>query len=268
MSRYPENKYRDEPEDDLHDVTDVTLNTDRGGAHGTVVAQSRRKALSRSLSKLYRYKKPLILAAAAALVFLITLIVVVIALSGGNDSGEPEVGVTLPTVDVPVEKLGTNQDALVEILITRYSARGMDIAPLKDPETFQGRALEYVAGSELFEQLTPDKNVERYAAVVFYLSTNRQPHLLNKSAEPWVRSQNWLTRSEICLWEGIECDVEEKIVGIVLPENKMSGMLPLELSLLEHLAKIDFTSNLIYMDKEYHRLWSLLPNLRQLLMGT
>ncbi|KAL7578251.1 hypothetical protein ACA910_012670 [Epithemia clementina (nom. ined.)] len=261
MSQYPENNATQDAVD-LHDVTD-TLGPDGGGAHAIGST-----AYSRESYKKKRLTKMMIYGTIVTVVLVVIIGVSIAAAGGGKKSGNtaPVVGVALPPAQVPETQHDSNRKKLSDLLVPLYTARGMDMATVSDATTFQGRALDYVAGSELFEQLTDVQIVERYAAVVFYLSTYRQPHLLNDNLEDWPKKQNWLTDTAICLWEGIECDAEERVVGIVLQENKMSGVLPLELSLLENLAKLDFTSNLIYMDQDYHGLWSILPNLRQLLM--
>ena len=268
----PADKIKDETNDtkdaddsdsvDLHDITDVTLGPDGGGAHSMVATKSASEVSARQR----RTKKLLIYAAIATVVLCIIIGIAVGVSGGGSSSSGSTVGVTLPKPQVEESTLERNRKTLTQILIPRYTARGMDMAPVSEPDTFQNRALDYVAGSELFEELTADQNVERYAVVVFYLSTFRQPHLLNQNLQPWQRNRNWLANTEICLWEGIECNANEAVVGIVLPENRMSGTLPFELSLLDSLSKLDLTSNLIYMDENNHGLWSMLPGLRELLM--
>jgi len=265
MPRFPGDGYRDEPTvqpEDLHDVAvhDVSLGPDGGG--GVPVGSGR--SYNDDKRKKW-YKNPIVWASACLCLVIIGIVGTIVALAGDGDS-EPKVGVQLPGPDVDADTAASNRNAFTQVLMARYNDKGMDWSTVSNPESFQGRALEYVIGSELYAQLSEDENVERYAAVVFYLSTFRQPHLLTSEVDKWNRSNGWTTKQSLCVWEGVQCNGDNRLVGLILPENNLSGSLPLELALFDQFDKFDFSSNLIYMDEDYHELWTLLPNLRELVM--
>jgi hypothetical protein len=264
MPRFPGDGYRDEPAgvhpEDLHDVVhDVSLGPDGGGG---VAVGSTNQYGDKSGRKWY--KNPIVWASVAVCLVIIGIIGTVVALSSGG--GGTSVGAGLPGPDLDPDTTAANRNEFTQVLMTRYNDKGMDWAPVSNPESFQGRALEYIAGSDLYAQLSDDQNVERYAAVVFYLSTFRQPHLLTAVADKWERASGWTTKQSICVWEGVQCNAEDRVVGLILPENGLTGSLPLELALFDSLTKFDFSSNLIYMDEDNHALWAILPQLRELVM--
>lgn len=260
MAQFPAQNYRDEPSVQPEDLHDVSLGPDGGGA-GIIGG---RKRDSKTVKRKW-YKHPIFLASSALCLVMIGIIGSIIALA--SDSGDSSsVGVKLPEPDLDPDTTAKNRDAFHQVLSARYNDKGMDFAPVLDPNSFQGRAVEYVVGSDLFSQLSEDKNVDRYAAVVFFLSTYRQPHLLTSNADEWNRANAWITKETLCIWEGIECNADEQVLGIILPDNKLTGTLPLELALFNQLIKLELSSNLIYMDETNHELWTLLPSLRDLIM--
>ena len=187
-----------------------------------------------------------------------------LARSGGNDGGG--VGTSLPRPDLPASQVNANRDELGKLLLTMYNERGMDWDPVSELDTFQGQALTFVAGSSTYAQLSRAEKIEKYALVVFYLSTFRQPHALLAVAQKWTSNQNWLGKESVCVWEGIVCNSEESVQQILLPNHQLSGSLPAELSLLLNLETIDLTTNYIYMEADDHFLWTIMPNLLELTM--
>ena len=176
------------------------------------------------------------------------------------------VGVDLPKPELQAQQVNANRNELGELLLSMYTERGMDWAPVGALDTFQGRALTFVAGASTYDALSRAQNIERYALVVFYLHTFRQPHLLLTVASEWSSSQNWLSKESACVWEGIVCNEDDSVQQILLPNHDLSGSLPAELSLLLNLETIDFTTNFIYMEGSSHFVWSILPNLVEMTM--
>lgn len=259
-----EAKYRDEPnlqgdDAEMHDVHDITLGNDGGGG---------RTNYDESKVRRKWYKRPVIWASFALVLVLVGIVGAAMALFGGSDdkNTEPAVGVNLPPPNLPPETVEANKATFTDILSAKYNEKGMDFAPLSDTESFQSRALTWVAGNTVYGELSEAQNIERYAAVVFYLSTYRQPHLLLADLTPWLNNAGWATGSNVCDWTGIECNGDGRIVGMLLPENDLTGTLPNELGLFDFLETIDFSSNLIYMDEDNHGTWTFLTSLKELIM--
>lgn len=160
-----------------------------------------------------------------------------------------------------------NRVELGDMLLSMYTERGMDSAPLNDTDSLQGQALVFVAGSLTYDTWSEAQRVERYALVVFFLATFRQPHMLLPEALGWTSRLNWLSDESVCAWEGIVCNDDDSVGTILLPNHQLSGTLPPELSLLVNLATLDLTSNSIFMaGSAHHFLWTIMPALQELSM--
>jgi len=267
MSNFPGNSYRDQPTVQPEDLHDVAMNEDVLGQDGGGGVPVGRSAYDeKTATRKIWYRSPIVWLSSALCLVVLGIVGTVVVLTSGGSGESSSVGVSLPGPDLDSETTTTNRNEFGQVLASRYNDKGMDFAPVTIPGSFQARAVEYVVGSELYAQLSDDQNVERYAATVFYLATNRQPHLLADTVTSWTRTNGWVTNENLCIWEGIECNAEDRVVGIILPENELSGSLPLELALFDQFVKFDLSSNLIYMDEDNHELWTLLPNLRELVM--
>lgn len=59
----------------------------------------------------------------------------------------------------------------------------------------------------------------------------------------WSNSDNWLTDAPLRSWYGVEVDSEERVVGLNLDYNGLSGHIPPELGSLANLESLDLSSN-------------------------
>jgi hypothetical protein len=212
------------------------------------------------------YKKTWFWLVSAGVILVIGVVGTIVGLARSGSNGGNSVGTELPRPDLPTSVVNANRNELGQILLTMYNERGMDWEPVGELDTFQGQALTFVAGSSSYSQLSRSQNIEKYALVVFYLSTFRQPHLLLAVAQEWTSNRNWLSKESVCVWEGIVCNNEDSVQEILLPNHQLSGTLPAELSLLLNLETIDLTTNYIYMEAEHHFLWTIMPDLVELTM--
>jgi Leucine rich repeat/Leucine rich repeat N-terminal domain len=76
--------------------------------------------------------------------------------------------------------------------------------------------------------------IQRYALAVFYFSLN---------GPSWNQSSQWLGSSTECKWYGVTCDSADKITGIVLKENNLTGTLPQEFFQLSGLTGLSLDHN-------------------------
>ena len=113
---------------------------------------------------------------------------------------------------------------------------------LLDASRPQGRAFLQIVmdNNESFATLSHTNILQTYAVLTLYFST---------SPKLWDSSFAWTdATSNICSWDGVVNCVEapegEKVVdGIALPMVGLSGALPQEICLLEHLERLDLRSN-------------------------
>jgi hypothetical protein len=226
------------------------------------------QSLAGCYSPRYFYKNQWFWLCTAICVILFGAIGTGVAVSNSKEAASMygQVGTELPRPDLDESATLQNKNTLGQFLLTKYTNNAMDWSIVNQPDSFQGRALTYVAGSSLFAQLTLEQNAERYAIAVFYLATYRQPHLLLSTAPAWTSDKNWLSKESVCVWEGILCNDNDAITSIMLPNHGLSGSLPTELALLESLAVVDLTTNFLYMEGQSHQLWMILTSLRELTM--
>ncbi len=94
------------------------------------------------------------------------------------------------------------------------------------------------------EPLAPSFNTEtdRKALIEFYIATN---------GGSWNLSANWVTEAATCQWYGITCSNDNRVVGIALENNCVSGTLP------ESIGKLDQVKNL---QLKYNYLSGTIPN--------
>lgn len=62
----------------------------------------------------------------------------------------------------------------------------------------------------------------------------------------WSSNTNWLVNPNICTWVGVGCDsVQESVLSLRLPQNRLSGSIPKELAQLSKLTDLRLYSNTI-----------------------
>lgn len=78
--------------------------------------------------------------------------------------------------------------------------------------------------------------VDRAALEDFFQVTN---------GSEWVQSEGWGTDTSHCGWFGVDCDDEDRVVAVRLPNNGLTGELSGSLALLERLRHVDLSNNAI-----------------------
>ena len=119
----------------------------------------------------------------------------------------------------------------------------------------QKKALKWITHEDpAYLSTNDDSLLERYALAVFYFSTHR---------DSWKRSENWMTETGYCLWEGIKCfprdqkpteengfepsteryDDNAPIISIDLSSNGIEGTIPREIAGLKSALTLDLQDN-------------------------
>lgn len=75
----------------------------------------------------------------------------------------------------------------------------------------------------------------------------------------WNSTQGWFENCEPCSWPGIRCNADDRIIALVMRNNGMSGVLPVELEQLEYLSSLSLPGNNLFGE-----IPSSLANLTQL----
>jgi photosystem II stability/assembly factor-like uncharacterized protein/Leucine-rich repeat (LRR) protein len=78
----------------------------------------------------------------------------------------------------------------------------------------------------------------------------------------WNNNTNWNTVKHECEWEGILCDQYQQVIEINLQNNRLSGIIPVDLSNIVDLQGLNLSNNYLY-DSIPENLY-LLQNLKEL----
>lgn len=80
--------------------------------------------------------------------------------------------------------------------------------------------------------------LDRYALITFYTNTK---------GPGWLRSDNWLSKEDECMWYGVTCTRNaigsRRVTGIDLSFNKITGIIPREMGYLTELTVLDLNGN-------------------------
>lgn len=108
---------------------------------------------------------------------------------------------------------------------------------LNDTDSPQYQALTWLEGNANLDEYPDWKRIQRYVLMVLYYSTN---------GDEWGDNIGWASDEDECSWlshetTGPVCNESGRYLSITLLENKLNGMLPLELALLsDSLCKFRF----------------------------
>ncbi|NND32110.1 MAG: hypothetical protein HKN76_05915, partial [Saprospiraceae bacterium] len=68
--------------------------------------------------------------------------------------------------------------------------------------------------------------------------------LFNATNGPaWTNRSNWGDTCDVCLWYGVNCNMNNRVQALSLPLNNLNGEIPPDLADLTFLESIDFSSN-------------------------
>jgi len=182
---------------------------------------------------------------------IIIVVAVLVGLAGyfGVRFGVPDSG------EAPNEKKEINRETLKQLVI--------DFDPetqesLETPESSSYKALDW-AVSDINVEFASDETrlLRRFALATFYYSM---------SGENWILQDGWMSDSDECSWYtsgSSACNKDGSFVLLSLINNKLEGArIPRELALVDKLAWIDLSSNVIFDPfPSYLRNFSSLKNL-------
>lgn len=180
-----------------------------------------------------------------------------------------------------------------QIDILQSSEVYLDASALDDPLSYQSKALESTVVALSDNLNSEEKHVTNfYALACLYHATYQVSNTETSFPPIWDDATNWLTESDYCSWVGITChqedeiecvdlfdteslfettldDTDDRVVGICLSENDLSGILPVEIGLLsEYLALLAIDYNEVLVAEEPYDWFQSMTGLKQLWAGT
>lgn len=128
----------------------------------------------------------------------------------------------------------------------------VDSSGLADSSTYQGKAFNWLYfENPNLNSMDRTQLLQRYALAAFYYSTYQVATAYTPNPPIWGSNSRWLSTDRACEWAGIQCNTRERVNGIVLDSNSLTGKIPPDLALLrENLLTLDLTTNFIYMEPE------------------
>ena len=116
-----------------------------------------------------------------------------------------------PTAPAPTPQ-PTAPVPLVELL-SSVSSDGGDA--LRTPLTPQNEAYEWIRTDMKGSNYSHQKIIQRYALATFYHSTQGDPS--------WDRSEDWLTETDECDWEFVNCNARAGVETLNVEQNCLVG---------------------------------------------
>ena len=139
---------------------------------------------------------------------------------------------------------------------TQINKRFANEAPLKFPMTLPEDVETFWVVAEVRECVEalctwPEDftEVEFHHIEVTILSTDRQvlEAFYDATGGPrWRNNRNWKTSEPLSSWYGVVTDANGRVTGLWLPNNNLSGTIPVDLGYLTRLEEIDLSRNALY----------------------
>jgi hypothetical protein len=171
------------------------------------------------------------------IIVIVLIVIIATASSGDNQSSPPEYAT------IPEE----HQDlfTLVEDLM---KSENLSTDNLLRTNAHQYKAFTWLTENASLDDYEDSKKIQRFALACLYYATYQVTNVYIENPEPWFQDESWMTDTDECEWIGIHCNSDKRVHSIVLEQNKLSGILPMELALLKHSIKgLDLTSNNLFM---------------------
>ncbi|KAL7490820.1 hypothetical protein ACHAWT_000438 [Skeletonema menzelii] len=182
------------------------------------------------------------------------------AVAAVNNASHPKKGTEGAITDDLKNDLNIDDDMnVVEVLLKAF-LEAIGTNDHRIPGTPQYKAIQWLyesarEGSERFnlsEWAIRQLLVQRYVMAVFYYTTGGTG-TAGDSSGGWDDDCGFVTAKNECEWKctknsdaiGITCDESSRIQKILLPNNNLSGPIPIEFKALASLVELDISNNFI-----------------------
>lgn len=107
--------------------------------------------------------------------------------------------------------------------------------------------------------------IQRYVLAVIYFHFTKTSALAGADTD--LMETNWLASIHECEWNGVICDMNQKVQELILNNYGLAGHIPSELTLLTKLLALDMSVNSLTGEVPVE-MYSLLPQLDALVLDT
>jgi hypothetical protein len=189
------------------------------------------------------------------------------------------------TIASPTNLPTSGNSEVMDIIFKHARHQGLEF---EDTDSYQSKAARWVEAaimSSLDVQQSKaacssvlafeDRIVQLYSLACLYYATNgvRNDYTdelfgSNSTVPNWIDENGWLVDEDECTWYRIECNSGGKVNKINLFQNRLTGSLPSEVTLLDALEVLDLYQNVIHNKGEEGNLWlGEMANLKKLFYG-
>jgi len=159
-----------------------------------------------------------------------------------------------PTLKFSTSPPSSAPVATANVYTVLTSTSRMGGLEFSDPESYQATALLWLVKSQNLSHMDDKRILQRFALACIFFSTSSvsNPHTdtifgVGVSPPRWVKSNSWVTETDECLWYGITCDTEGRVISIDLSTNGLTGQFPPEVAYLkESLNKLNLFNNTVH----------------------
>lgn len=173
---------------------------------------------------------------------------------------------------VYIETGSVDQDVLAVLKISlenTYDRHGLDKSLLEEDANDgpQRQAMLFLAKDNGVNSMEHTEKLQRFVLAVFFYSTNMIPSVHVQNPGAWKVADKWMTNAHSCDWMGVECNEDKVISAIFLERNRLSGKIPVDISIIaNNIETLDFTDNIMHMRDGDFDAFLPLKNLQSLLM--
>jgi len=153
-----------------------------------------------------------------------------------NNNNDDTFGTGVPPVKF--EASTVDQDVLTVLkisLMNTYDRHNLEKDLLNESpgeDSPQRQAMIFLARDKDVNSMEHTEKLQRFFLATLFYSTNMVPSVHVEDPGAWKVADNWMSNAHSCDWMGVECNEDKVIVAIFLERNRLSGKIPVDISII------------------------------------
>jgi len=193
------------------------------------------------------------------------------SLNNRNNNNDDSFGTGVPPVKFEASTVDQDILAVLKIsLMNTYDRHNLDKTLLNESpgeDSPQRQAMIFLARDKGVNSMEHTEKLQRFFLACLFYSTNMVPSVHVEDPGAWKVADNWMSNAHSCDWMGVECNEDKVITAIFLERNRLSGKIPVDISIIaNNIESLDFTDNIMHMRDGDFDAFTPLKNLKTLLM--